>query len=627
MHPGTQANATPLRYQTTVWLLSAMLCMVYLSFFVFEAYTRIQIQADTDRYTSFKLYWAEDGEPYSEARMASVRINRHQSAYDLYIADLDDIDRIRIDPAEYAGNFSLKSIQITQSGYRPIELIDAGHLAQVAPNKDIQLGTLDAGKGLGITTTGGDGHFELDLKPVKTSSLPWQHLYNMAVILALLLLAMRFAQPLLLEYRFVPYMMLVGLVLAGVMASLTGLNVHPDEVVHLAAVDYYVHNWLPPALNAEDISSTYSMYGSSRLDRYEIYYPLAGYFQHLIDGFHSSSLFNARLFNLLSFALLLFYAARHAAFRLFALPLIISAQIWYVFSYTNSDAFALSLSVFISYLVAWPASPLNRYLSDIRPRFFILKTLALGILLGMLLLLKLNFYFFTVFIGLYLLWRVWRGDFPEQKRLWTRVALLSLVALASYGTRYALDIRANGWDSAQLQQQMQEQRAQPAYKSSTPLADQNPMLHLKRRGFSLGYIIGVGHWLEKTFNSAFGVYGFSWFHGSPRYFDLVRYTCLLLLGALFLALLRSRKLENYILLMALGGASAGLVAAGIWSSWTIDFQPQGRYLFPVLPMLSIFYYHVKEYAIPHLIEWLSIVLFLMAIYSFVAVGLAGMNSL
>jgi len=609
------------------WILLSALLLVYLCFFVFEAHTKIQIQTDSDRYTFFKIYWAEGDQPYAESRMARVRINQDKQDYAFYIADLDDIDRLRIDPGEYAGNFELSSVQISQSGYETIELIDASSMANIKPNKNLRFIQTDATPGLKIVTTGDDGYFELDLEAIKQGGLPWQHLYNLAVMLALSLLAIRLLQPLLIEYRFVPCLMGAGLLLAVVMASLTGLNVHPDEVVHLAAVEYYAQHWLPPALDSEGITNTYSIYGSSRLDRYEIYYQLAGYFQHLLDGFRFSGLFSARLFGLSLFALLLIYAAYRAPFRLFALPLIVSAQIWYVFSYTNSDAFGLSLTLLISYLAAWPSSILNRYLAAEKPDHFVLKTVGLGMLLGMLLLLKLNFYFYILFLGLYLLWRIWRGDFPEQKRLWLRLTLLCIVALSVYGARYAMDIHVNGWDSAELQAQMQEQRAQLPYKASTPLAEKNSMLHLKERGYSLGYIVTIGHWFEKSFNSAFGVYGFSWFRGSTRYYDLVRYTGLLLLGALLLALLRSRKTENYVLFIALSSASAGLVAAGIWSSWTMDFQAQGRYLLPVLPMLSIFYYHLRNDAIPQLIEWLSIVLFIFSVYSFIGVGLSGMLSL
>ena len=603
------------------------LFMVYISFFVFEARTKINIQTDSDRYTHFRIYWAQGEEAYAESRVAGARINRNKQAYDFYIADLDDIDRLRIDPGEYAGNFILNRIQISQSGYETIDLIAADNRARMKPNKALQFKQMGSTPGLSMVTTTDDGYFEIDLDPTKRSGLPWQHMYNLAVMLALLLLTLRLLQPLLIEHHFVPYLMGIGLLLAVVMAAITGLNVHPDEVVHLAAVEYYSEHWLPPALDAEGITSTYSVYGSSRLDRYEIYYQLAGYFQRLVDGFRFSSLLSARLFSLILFAMLLAYAAQRTAFRLFALPMIISAQIWYIFSYTNSDAFGLSLTLFVSYLAATPSSMLNRYLLAERPTYFALKTIVLGLTLGMLLLLKLNFYFFTLFIGLYLLWRVWRGDFPAQKRLWLRVSLLSIVALSVFGARYAMDIRVNGWESAELQVQMQEKHAQPAYKPSTPIEEQNPMLHLKQRGFSLGYIISIGHWFEKSFNSAFGVYGFSWFLGSSRYYDLVRYTGLLLLGALLLALLRSRKSENYVLFIALGAASAPLLAAGIWSSWTVDFQAQGRYLLPVLPMLSIFYYHLREHAIPQLIEWLSMVLFVFAMYSFINVGLKGMTSL
>jgi len=615
------SSSTRIRHNPAYWILSALLTVVYLSFFVFEARVDIDIQSDARKATFFKLYWAKGDQPYSEARMGRVRISAQESHYRLAIANLSEIDRLRIDPIEYSGKLTFRELRISQFGYQTIALNDAKDFRTLSITQQVEPLLIQPDGSIRIITTGADGQLEVQIDASRLPQFPWVPLLTLASMLTLLALGMRLLQPLLTEYRFVPVLTAAGLLLAIVMAAVTGLNIHPDEVVHLAAVSYYAEHFLPPALNAEAITDSFSVYGFSRLGGYEIYYQLAGYFQGLISSIQLSELAGARTFGLSLFALLSIFSALHKPFRVFALPLIVSAQIWYVFSYTNSDAFALSLTLLVAYFVAWPDSLLNRFLSEADPRHYVLKVLGLGLLLGMLLLLKLNYYFFVLFLGLYLLWRIWRGDFPEQKRLWTRILLLSLIATSLYATRFALDISANGWNGAETQAQLQEQHAKPAYKPSTPLDQQQPLLHLKERGRSLGYIVITSRWLEKTFDSAFGVYGFSAYFASLAYYDLVRIIGLLLLMALLWALIASRNKQYYILAAAALACSGGLILAGIWHSWTVIFQPQGRYLLPVLPIVAIFYHHIREFAIPQLVEWLTIALFILASYSFIFVGL------
>jgi hypothetical protein len=107
----------------------------------------------------------------------------------------------------------------------------------------------------------------------------------------------------------------------------------------------------------------------------------------------------------------------------------------------------------------------------------------------------------------------------------------------------------------------------------------------------------------------------------------VRAIALLFLAALLLAIIQSRSRTNFTLLLLFALCSGGLISASIWISWNMSFQPQGRYLLPILPMFSILYYHVREYALTNLLEWFSIILFLLAVYSFIFVGLANMSSL
>jgi hypothetical protein len=607
-------------------VLSVTLTALYIALFMFQARVDISLEIDAPHTSYFRLYWAESGQIFSEKRMAYAQVNSQKRNYHFRIASLSHIDRLRIDPIEYVGKVSLNHLKIRQFGYTPVVLQKLTDYSPLITPQQLQITQPDSPGSLHLQTTGNDGHLEISLNPERIWAFPFLQLLGIGLALASLALIMKRLQFVLIDLRFVPYLLCIGFILAAIMAMTTDLNIHPDEVVHLAAVDYYANHGLPPPLDAPEIASTYSIYGHSRLSTFEIYYQLAGYFQAIPNRFDAASPGGARLFGLVIFALFIAFSFYQKNFRPFALPLLLSAQTWYLYSYTNSDGFALALVLFVAYLAAAPNSLLTRFLSENRPAKFASTAAALGLVFGAMLLLKPNYYFFILFLGFYLLWRIAQGAFPDRGRLWKRLLLLMLIAASIFGVRVGMDVAANGWGRAGIKAEMQELHASASYKSSAPLERKNLMLDLKGQGHALGYLLVNARWFEKSFNSAFGVYGFTDFMASTTYYDLVRAISLILLAVLLLAVHKSPGHANMILLIILVICSSGLIAASIWSSWTTEFQPQGRYLFPILPMFSIVYYHAREYAPLNLLEWLSITLYLLAIYSFIYIGIANMSA-
>ena len=611
----------------TYGILAAALCFLYLSIFVLQARVDIRMEMESPQPSYFRIYWAVADQAFSESRMAYAQIDTAHSEARLYIASLGNIDRIRIDPVEFATRLNLQELRISQYGYAPISLQLDVPIKQLRPNRQLSILGEGVNGGLDLETTGGDGNLELALEPQRHWTLPLGPLLILCTLLAGLALALIALRPLFPRYRFVPWILGLVFVLTLAMAMTTGLHLHPDEVVHLEAVKYYARHLLPPSLDAAEIADSYSIYGHSRLSQLEIYYLVAGYIQALPAQLSASPLFAARSFNLLLFAALVLLAFRREASRPILLPLLISAQAWYLFSYTNSDAIALTLTFFVAYLVTWPGSLLNRFLTEPHPPAFIPLMIALGLLFGSLLLLKANYYAFILFLGLYLLWRIRQGDFPDRKRLWLRLLMLALVALGLFALRLALDVHANGWNRAELNMQMQEEYAIEAYKPSTPRELRNPMLNLRDQGFSLGYTLVNARWFEKTFQSAFGVYGFSDHFAPAHYYDLVRLLGVLLLVMLLFGALKGYRQGILSLLLLVALCALLLISASIWNSWTVAFQAQGRYLMPLLPMLGIYYYHAHAHSPRGLIECLCLLLFLLALYSFAFIGIENMSSL
>lgn len=606
-------------------LLGGILSLIYLALFVFQARVDIEVEGDFSQSTFFRLYWAGPDQGFSEKRMAYAALEPGRDRYRFYLGSLANIERIRIDPLERAGKLRLNTITISQWGWQTLQLQQLSDYGFYRANDQIAVAAAEPG--LMISTRGEDGHFEISIDPRRVLSFPARPLLVVGGLWLALGLFMLLLTPLVRNLRFVPVLLLTSWGLVLLMAQYTGLDLHPDEVVHLEAVKYYASHWLPPALDSPEIASSYSIYGHTRLAVYEIYYPLAGYFQAIPRLLDASPLAGARSFGLLILGLLVLFSFFRTSFRPFALPLLVSAQAWYLFSYTNSDGFALALSLWLAYQAASPDSLLSRFLLEPGSRTPWLTAIGLGLALGCLPLLKLNYYFFILFLLLYLGWRLAMGGFPNRPLLLRRLAILGLIGLAVFALRFALDIHANGWNSEQLQLRMQEQYAAAEFKPGTPLEDQQSMIRLRDRGYSAAYVLDRARWFEKSFQSAFGVYGFSRFYADQKWYQLVRYLGLALLVVLILAALGSRQQGNHWLLAIVAICAAGLILTSAWHSWTAAFQPQGRYLMPILPMLAVLLWHLQAHRLHRLGLWLVVLLFVLAAYSFVEVGLVKMGVL
>ncbi len=601
-------------------LVGIALSILYLWLVAFRGEFEIHIDSPGKDATFFKVYWAGEGQDYSESRSRRARIRTGSYQLKVPVGNLGGIARLRIDPIEYAGEVTIRSVALGQTGFEEI-ILGPGELSTLAPLAQIE--TLETtGEGLRVVTSGRDGNVEWRVSPRRSDGIPWIHPANVLLILGACLLLASSAARLVSENNYVVAGLITATVLAAIMATVSTIYTHPDEHVHLEAVKYYGDHWLPPSLDSPDIAHTFSDYGKSRLSTYELYYPVAGYFTRLLAPLKTADLINARSFNVLLLAVLLLIAAARSRFRYFALPLIISPQVWYLYSYPNSDGFELMLSVIAAWQIAVSDSALNRFLGEERPRRFLLCVLMFGALAGALLLGKQTFWFFLLFLLFYLLWRMRLGYYPDVRRVWLRVAMLAGVALVMVGTRVALDYAANGPDPRAKFQEYVEKTAKPQYKPSTPKEDKHIYLNLRDRGKDLDVVLQFLDWGTVTFATAFGSYGYTQYYASDDYFAAVRWLVCLLLGAMVVYALINGPPEMHVLILLAAACATLLVCASIWNSWNENFQAQGRYMAPILPMISIVYYHIRHYVGPRLIATLALSLFALGVYSFIFVGLS-----
>lgn len=600
-------------------LLAALLSFFYLHFFENRAYVELEIQAPQK--TWFNVYWAAEGKGYSKWKRARVRVYPEIEQYRFYLTDLRKINSLRIDPHMYEGDIVLKKLRISQNGQQPLSFSTKEELEQLQPLFHIGSSQWEA-DGLHIVSTGNDPQLELAVNLHDGPSRKWLLFTHIVAIFSIVLLFFSTTKTFRQEERFIPLLFMAVFALIVVMASITVENVHPDEYVHLDAADYYKSNFLPPEVDDPAIHHTFSVYGVSRLNGYELPYFFTGKLSNVLDSLRLPDYLSLRMFNVFLFSLLLLYVLKSPGARIMAAPLLISPQIWYLFSYCNSDAFGIVVAFLVACQCALPGSILNTYLSGSAQKKQILQLLMLACLVAALFLLKKNYMSFTFFIAGYILWKMLFQVAAEQRLQYLkRVVVLVCLAVSLVGIRKGVSYAVNGMDMAERKAAIQEQLAEYEYKPSTPLEEKNPFLYRKARGDSLEQIIVVDRWFEKSFRSAFGVYGYFTVSAVDSFYNTLRPVGVALFLLLGLTMVFRGGVSGNLLFAFFISCTAILIAASVKHSWTMDYQTQGRYLFPIIPMSCVVLYHARQQMQGQVYKLLVTSMFVLSVYSFVFVGL------
>lgn len=255
----------------------------------------------------------------------------------------------------------------------------------------------------------------------------------------------------------------------------------------------------------------------------------------------------------------------------------------------------------------------------------VITVLLLGLLLGLLLLLKMNFYFYGLFLFFYLLWRFFWGETVLNTKTMIIIVCLVVAGGGIFGAVRWVDSAINDHAKKERMFEAREMYAEKMFKPSTPLEKKFAYLQMKDRGVSLMTVLQHGRWGEKSFRSSFGEYGYMTVAASYRYYDMVRYVGLALLLIASASIVIRGGWEGRSLLLISLGCGVLLMGMTLYHAWTVDFQAQGRYFLPIVGMLSILIYHMRDSLanMPNLL--LVGLLYTLSIYSFVFVALAGIG--
>lgn len=612
------------------WLSGFLLFALFTGFFQYLVANKavVDLHLITSEKTVFKIYYRDTGGNWSENKMSSVVIRPGLERYSFRLTDLRRVSELRIDTSEKGlPTVTVHSLELRQMGFAPVRLDTAAEFARLRQGTGIQEFSVGP-QSFTVVPQSKDPNLLLPLEGLERAPQPLLHglwlLFFAASAVFFIANRKRF-----LSVEFVPYCGAAVLGLIVVMAGISQFNTHPDEVIHVVAGQYYMENHLPPPVGDESIRNTYSPYGVSRLHNGETAYFFAGKFAKFLSPLQLADYLAFRLFNVGLFALLVAASYYSAQFRILFLPLLLSPQIWYIFSYFNSEGFAITVMMLAVYQLVADESTWNRLLdrAPATPSEWI-KRPALAILFAALLLLKKNFYFFLVFAVFY---TAWRRFFFSKKVSWG-ASLQAVAVVAGLGLLLVVGVRGydsyiNGWDKENRVYQAREDFAKPMYKPSTPLDDKFALLQLKDRGHSISTVFTEMQWGERIFRTSFGEYGYTTVPGSYNYYNFVRFLGLALLASVICSIVIGCKGREITLLGGALGCSLMLLVVAFYHCWTVDFQAQGRYLLPMVAMGAMVLHHCRTSLANVFCGFFAGMLFLTAFCSFIFVGIAGIGKM
>lgn len=474
--------------------------------------------------------------------------------------------------------------------------------------------------------------------------------------------------------------------LAWTMAMLSPrLPIHPDEIAHVWAFQHFSDRFLPAAADDPSMLRTVSVYGFSYLFELDVVYALAARVVGPFSAWFPDDYAASRAFNLLLLAVLLVAATVNRRWAICMAVVLISPQIWYIFSYFNADALPFALALVCAACVADDKGALNRFLgSGGRPGLGLLVfVMAAGLLLvskrNYLPMLPLFWLWLAIrhlsvgwrsaaalVIGLGLLGaavhlhgapaemaagavrilllagaalilaaavvllRGWLRDRP-QRAAFLRLALIIGATFLVAAPRAAVDMVLNGGPAqkAETLERIAEAHAGHGFKPSQLREDYAyPGRGLIQRGFRLDEVLfAPHHWLHTSLVSAYGVYGYFVAFTPLSVILLLQLTtlALFLVGAGALVAQEQRRRALAYLVVVFGG----LLLVGLNSlmhSWVFDLQPQGRYLLPGAALLSLLLGTAADRLPRIAVTGLFLAGFLLSCLSFVFVGLPALSA-
>ena len=403
------------------------------------------------------------------------------------------------------------------------------------------------------------------------------------------------------------------------------------------------------ALETLDTHMT-NRFGVAYLTSTDPVYLFAGKFAVVTWPVFQNDVVALRMFNVALFGMLSFLLISGTNLRLALIPFFLTPQAWYAFSYFNGDALPLFLSTLaiVAFLRLTKSDPTS--LGPVYAKHAAIAAIWAGCLAGLILLSKPNYWpvlgvivlllvakakclknldfallslgwilsLFGVFFFLdnwsgvpaiikliplsagliLLLWfggALFRNIIQKHWRdlQWFRLVAAVLLGLSAVvGIKMIDETLVNpppfSAERAKALTTIIEHSAAAPFKPSSLQNQQTAKTYkLRDQGTGLIEMLSEENWFMWSFNSFLGVYGYMNI-GPAKYFSYML-GCMFLIAALAILMMAGHSSEKNSGLQVQFSLLVGVItviAASIGFSWIYDFEPQGRYLLAILPILG-----------------------------------------
>lgn len=373
-----------------------------------------------------------------------------------------------------------------------------------------------------------------------------------------------------------------------------GVGIHPDEIDVVECLKYGMTHIIPPDIRAEGVQGTFSGYGYTKLANGTYYFLIAGKIALISKFFYAAGNW-FRIPNLLLFiAMGVLYIKNIKKKNYLLLILGTSVQAFYIFSYTTADALDFFFSFLVILLLTDEDSMLYRLMKDGVSKKNAVKALLIGVLFGMVMIGKQNYWAILLLSFAVLLNKLISATKEEKQKYIKVFAAILLIFAVTVGTRYAFDFIHYGFNGSQIKAEYDAKYADYDKNPMTPKEDLCATYHMKEQGYSLSALFEeYPDWFKHTYHSFCGLLTDN--ETPETYFILMGILYTFVVAVLVgLNYKKDVPKDRKIMATVCIAIMALSFAVSILNSYVSDAQAQGRYLLPMTMVLGYLGYITPE---------------------------------
>ena len=206
--------------------------------------------------------------------------------------------------------------------------------------------------------------------------------------------------------------------------------------------------------------------------------------------------------------------------------------------------------------------------------------------------------------------------------MFRKYLILAGITLGLFAIRYMItDFPYYGFDKLGVILDVTEQKAEYGYKPSTPAMEAAYSMRFFEKGISLGELLTQYDFHTNLFRTFAGFFGSYAFGEADWYYLVMGILYLVLLGRTIQRLWKQKKAIYRWEIAAVAFTCFIQYVLIVGNSWFVDFQPQGRYLLPILFFIAYLISRVERVWEDKVLRTVLVCTCVLSLYCFWHVGI------